>query len=138
MLGVVTVAALPAIASAGVAYGLHADKDMILGVAVIFALLFVLPTMIYVGIGLAFGDRAVVIDGLGPTEALDRSWSLARGNRIQLFAFLVATRLFWFLGIFLCCIGIVLTRAIVDVGTTEAYMLATQPNSEEWVLPKLP
>jgi hypothetical protein len=101
-------------------------------------LLFVVPTMIYVGIGLAFGDRAVVIDGLGPTAALDRSWSLAKGNRIQLFVFLFVTRLFWLVGILLCCIGIVLTRAIVDVGTTEAYMLATQPNTDALALPKLP
>jgi hypothetical protein len=33
---------------------------------------------------------------------------------------------------------VVLTRAIVDVGTTEAYMLATQSHSDAWVLPKLP
>jgi hypothetical protein len=94
--------------------------------------------MIYVGIGLAFGDRAVVIDGLGATDALDRSWSLAKGNRIQLFVFLLATTLFRLAGLLLCCIGVVLTRAIVDVGTTEAYMLATQSSSDAWVLPKLP
>lgn len=136
--GVLAVALVPALASAGIAYGLHAERDTILVTAVLVAFPFVVPTMIYVGIGLAFGDRAVVIDGLGPTEALDRSWSLAKGNRIQLLVFLVMTRLFWFVGIFLCCIGIVLTRAIVDVGTTEAYMLATQPNTDAWVLPKLP
>jgi hypothetical protein len=135
---VLAVAVVPALASAGVAYGLHAEENTILGIAVLVALPFVLPTMFYVGIGLAFGDRAVVIDGLGPVAALDRSWSLAKNNRIQLFVFLFVTRLFWFLGIFLCCIGIVLTRAIVEVGTTEAYMLATQSNTEAWVLPKLP
>ena len=137
-LGVLAVALVPALAAAGVAYGLDVEKNTILIVAGILAFLFAVPTMIYVGIGLAFGDRAVVIDGLGPAEALDRSWSLAKGNRIQLFVFLFMTTLFRLAGLLLCCIGVVLTRAIVDVGTTEAYMLATQSNSDAWVLPKLP
>jgi membrane-anchored glycerophosphoryl diester phosphodiesterase (GDPDase) len=129
---------VPALAAAGVAYGMHAEKNTIAIVAGLLAFLFAVPTMIYVGIGLAFGDRAVVIDGLGPADALDRSWSLAKGNRVQLFVFLFVTTLFRLAGLLLCCIGVVLTRAIVDVGTTEAYMLATQSNTDAWVLPKLP
>jgi hypothetical protein len=135
-LGVLTVALLPALVTAGIAYALHADRNAIAIAAGIIAFLFVVPTMIYVGIGLAFGDRAVVIDGLGPSAALDRSWSLAKGNRMHLFVFLLLTGLFRLAGILLCCIGIVLTRAIVDTGTTEAYMLATQEGSDAWVLPK--
>lgn len=137
-LGVLTVALVPALATAGIAYALHAEKNAILVAAGITAFVFVVPTMIYVGMGLVLGDRAVVIDGLGPAEALDRSWSLAKGNRIQLFVFFLVTGLFRIAGLLLCCIGVVLTRAIVDAGTTEAYMLATQSGSENWELSKLP
>jgi hypothetical protein len=137
-LGVFAVALLPALLTAGIAYALHVEKDHILIAAGIIGFVFVVPTLIYVGLGLVLGDRAVVIDGLAPAAALDRSWSLAKGNRIQLFVFFLVTGLFRLAGILLCCIGIVLTRAIVDMGTTEAYMLATRSDSANWVLPKLP
>lgn len=135
-LGVFTVAALPAIVCGLIAYLLHAEKNTILILVGIVAFVCVVPTLIYVGIGLALGDRAVVIDGLGPAAALDRSWSLAKGNRLSLFLFFVVTGVFHVAGFLLCCIGIVLTRAIVDTGTTESYMLATQSNTDSWVLPK--
>jgi hypothetical protein len=134
-LGVITVAAIPALVCGLIGYGMHAEQNAIFLMVGIAAFLFVLPTLVYVGIGLAFGDHAVVIDGFGPAAALDRSWSLAKGNRVHLFVFFFVTGLVHVAGLLLCCIGIVLTRAIVDMGTTESYMLATQPDSETWVLP---
>ncbi len=76
-LGVFTVAALPAIVCGLIAYLLHAEKNTILILVGIVAFVCVVPTLIYVGIGLALGDRAVVIDGLGPAGGA-RSLVVAR------------------------------------------------------------
>jgi hypothetical protein len=135
-LGVITVALLPALAGGLVAYALHAEKELIFLLAGLLAFVFALPTLVYVGIGLAFGSLAVVVDGLGAAAALDRSWSLAKGNRMPLFVFFLVTGLFRLSGFLLCCVGIFATRAIADTGTTESYMLATQSGSEDWALSK--
>jgi hypothetical protein len=132
VLGVVAVAAIPALVGGGAAYLAQAGETTIAVIAGTALFVFVVPTMIYVGLGLALGDQAVVVDGFGPVAALDRSWSLARGNRLSLFAFFLVTGLFRLSGFLLCCVGIVLTRAMADMGVTESYMLATQSDTEGW------
>ena len=90
-------------------------------------LLLPIPVMVYVSLGLWFGDRAVVLDGCSPTEALERSWELARGKRLQLFLFVLVVELLGLAGLVACCIGVFVTRAVADVATTEAYLAWTRP-----------
>lgn len=126
-LGTLAFALLPggALAAAGYFAGENTAL-MVAGAAL--AVLVALPAVIYVGLGLTLGNYAVALDGLKPVDALERSWSMARNNRVHLFVFLFVTGLFWILGILLCCVGIIATRAIRDVGVTEAYLLATRPD----------
>ncbi|MCB9761353.1 MAG: hypothetical protein H6739_16040 [Alphaproteobacteria bacterium] len=129
--GTIMVAALPGGVIALV--GGVADIGALLPVGAGLAFILVVPVMIYVGLGLYLGNHAVVIEGLGPMAALERSWGMAKGNRVTLFVYSLVMGLFGFaaaiVGLLMCCIGVIVTgpaaRAIVDVGLTEAFMLAT-------------
>jgi hypothetical protein len=113
----------PAIA-AGV-YGAIEESVPALVVAGLYAFMFLFPVAIYVGLGTLLGERAVVLEGLGPTDALRRSWSLASGNRLQLFWFSFVMGLANFAGLLMCCIGLIPARGISEYAITEAFLLAT-------------
>lgn len=100
---------------------------------VVVVLLLCVPVLIYIGLGLAFGEHAVTLDELGPTDALERSWELASGNRLHLFLFLLVYGILRFVsaivGLLMLCIGALVTvpvaRAVTDTGFTESYLLLT-------------
>ncbi len=130
--GTLAVAALPggAVAVAGGVLESEALMWIGAGLGVIVAL----PAMIYVSLGLALGRCFVVFDGLPARAALDRSWAMARGQRLRLFLFFLVLGLFRFVaavvGFLMCCVGIVVTgpaaRAVSDTGLTAAFLLATR------------
>lgn len=82
--------------------------------------------MVYIHIGLYFGDHLVALDNKKPMEALSESWAMASGNRIHLFLYTFVLGLFAALGLLACCVGVIATSAITHIGTTEAYLLATR------------
>ena len=88
--------------------------------------LILLIVMIYIHLGLYFGDHLVALDNKKPMEALSESWAMASGNRSHLFLYTFVLGLFALLGLFACCVGIIATSAITHIGTTEAYLLATR------------
>lgn len=135
--GTMIVAAIPG----GVLMGVGVAQDSgpaLIGAGLVLLVLCMVPVSIYVSLGLALGAHAVALEGLGAMDALDRSWELARGNRLTLFVFFLVTGLFSLLGAIACCIGMFVTRTMADVGTTEAFLLATNPEVREWVIPKMP
>lgn len=133
--GTFVAAALPGLAILGVGYSQGITEAWIAaGLLVIVAV--ALPVQIYVGTGILLGDYAVALEGLGPVGALDRSWELARGNRLSLLVFFAVTTLFTFAGLLLCCVGVFFTLPVAQVGMTEAFLLATVPGAERWVVPR--
>lgn len=96
----------------------------VLGLVLMFLL--ATPVSLYIWLGLRFGAHAVALDGAGALQALERSWSLARGNRLWMLLYMVVTGVVWMGGMCVCCVGIFVTRAVVDVARTEAYLLATR------------
>jgi hypothetical protein len=131
-LGVVMVAISPGAALAII--GATSDQPPLMIAGGVLAMLVTAPVMIYVGLGLALGDHAVALDDLGPMDGLERSWDMARGNRLSLFGYFLVLGFFNMLGIFACCVGVFATKAIADFGTTEAYLLATRDGWEDWAL----
>jgi hypothetical protein len=136
-IGTAIAAMLPGV---GIGFGVGALTSHEIGFAVgtFVAVAVAVPAVVYVGLGIALGEHVVVLEGKGPMEALDRAWELADGNRWTLFAYYAVTGLFALLGIFACCIGVWWTKAIVDVGTTEAFLLATRPDTDDFAFSKLP
>lgn len=129
--GVLAVSMVPGGALFGIGY--TQDSTALMVVGGVLAVLIALPAAFYVGLGLVFGEHAVILDELSPTEALERSWGLADGNRMHLFGFLLV---YWLVeiaalivGLLMLCIGVLVTapaaRAVTDLGFTEGYLLLT-------------
>lgn len=130
VMGTVVAAAAPGGALVGYAFYLGGDPSFLAVGAVLLALLIV-PTAFYVGYGLVLGEYAVALEGVGPMEALSRSWELADGNRFTLFFFSVAVGLVNFVGLLLCCFPLFATFPSTQLGWTESYLLATRDDAEK-------
>lgn len=93
-----------------------------------------LALIFFVGTGLALGSHAVVFENRGPVDALKRSWAIARGNRVQIAWFLIATGLFqlgaFIIGVLALCVGAFVTvpvsRAVADTALTDAWLGLTR------------
>jgi hypothetical protein len=85
-----------------------------------------LPATVYVSLGMALGTHALVFEGLGPMDALSRSWDLVAGNRIRLMIFNFVLGLVGTLGFLLCCVGAIPAGAVVQTATTRGWLLLTQ------------
>jgi len=100
----------------------------LIGLAFLVLILFV--GMVYIQMGLFFGDHLVAIDNRKPMEALKESWEMADGHRIHLFIYNFVLGLFAILGFLACCVGVIATSAITQVGITESYLLATRGHTD--------
>jgi hypothetical protein len=99
------------------------------GLAIIAAV----PAALYVGLGAYLGEHVVALEGLGPVQALRRSFRLAHGNRFTLFFFAGACLLIELTslaGVLLCLLGVLLTvplaRAMTGFAKTEGFLLCTR------------
>lgn len=145
-LGVFTVFALPGglVAGAAIAMDRHDPNVPLIVAGVFLVMLLALPAVIYVALGLQLGNYAISIDRLGTMEALDRSWSLARGNRLRLFWFNFMSGLLALAaaiaGMLMCCIGLVVTvpaaTGIIFCAQANAYLLFTREDFEDFALVK--
>lgn len=145
--GVLAVTALPGglmLALAVVqAKGSDPNMALIVGGATLITLL-VLPALIYVSLGLQFGPYAISIDRLGAMEALDRSWGLAKGNRLRLLWFNLICGLAAFaagmVGLMMCCVGVLVTVPVatgtIFCAQANAYLLFTREDFEDFALVK--
>ncbi len=108
--------------------GIAMESTALMVAGGVLMVLLIVPVMIYVSLGLKFGEHAVSLDGCTTMGALEASWELARGNRLRMFFYLLVMGIIAMVGICMFCIGIIFTRAITDTGVTEAYLLATRPD----------
>ncbi|MCP4809925.1 MAG: hypothetical protein GY913_10360 [Proteobacteria bacterium] len=140
--GAIFASVIPGALVMGVGAAMEMEPLIILGGLLLMILM--IPALVYIGLGLAMGDHALVLEGKSPMQALERSWELADGNRVTLFIFNFVMALFAFaavfLGLLMCCIGVILTspasRAAIDVGFTESFLMHTRGKSEalKWKL----
>jgi uncharacterized membrane protein len=91
---------------------------------------------------LFLGSRVVVLEDLGPLAALERSFSLASGERAALLVFRLVCVTFKLLGVFLglagCVVGALVTwplfRAVSDAALSEAFMTGVRGRGTRWGL----
>jgi uncharacterized membrane protein (Fun14 family) len=114
-----------------VGYASHRHALLIGGIGLV--LLCALPALAYVALGTYLGELAVVLEGASPSQALRRSWALARGNRMPLLLFSFVCSLLQAVSVFgllLCCVGVLATvplgRALVGLAKTESFLLFTR------------
>lgn len=107
-------------------------------------LVLALPALIYVMLGLSFGEVAISLDRLSAMEALDRSWTLAKGNRLRLFGFGFVNGIFaafmTFVGFLACCVGVLATgpaaTGILFCAQANAWLMLTREDHESFVMVK--
>ena len=124
--------------------GLAVEIEPLMLVGGLLMIVIGIPVLYYVQLGLYLGDHALVLEGRSPMDALDRTWTLARGNRWRLLLYQIVMGLFAFaaalVGLCLCFVGVIFTgpgsRAIIDVGTTEAFLMHTrgEEHAKTWKL----
>lgn len=118
--------------------GIGMEIEAIAAIGGVLMLIIGIPGLYYVALGLSFGSHALVLEGRSPMDALDRSWSIARGNRWRTLFFLICMGFVHFgaviVGFLLCCIGLIFTgpaaRATCDVGFTESFLMHTRGEEE--------
>jgi hypothetical protein len=140
VLGALLLACLPGIGLVWVGGNSVSPEWALLGAVMLIVV--GLPVWIYVSMGVYLGDRLVVLEGLTPVNALERSWGLAHGNRISLLIFrlvLVGTKIVSVLvGFLLCGVGVLLTwplgKAIAEAALSEAVLVQRlkTPFPESW------
>ena len=129
MTGVSSLVLIPPVALT--AAGLYYGEPIAIAAGLAVVMLAGLPILTFVSLGLALGPHALVLEGLRPLEALERSWELASGNRLVLLRFFMLTGLLHMLSLVLCCPGLIFSRAVIDFGETEAFLLATRTDTPQ-------
>jgi len=94
-------------------------------------LLFGLPVWVYVSLGLYTGDRLMVYGDMGPVQAMEESWDLARGNRMALLVFRLVSLGYKIAGVLvgflLCGVGVLVTwplvKAVSEAALSEAMLV---------------
>lgn len=130
-------AALPMAVPPTVAMMLHAGLGLERELAILLGILGVLaylPAFFYILLGLVFVEYEVALRGASIGDAISHSWQLARGKRLQLIVFILASILIAIVGMMLCCVGFLPALILINVMWCEAYVQATRDghDPESW------
>lgn len=81
---------------------------------------------LYLALGFSFAPFSAALDRVGPVEALARSWRAARGRRLAMLLFWVATVVFALAGVLLLCVGYLATISLMMLMPAEAWLALTR------------
>ena len=127
LIGLVIFIGVSAEAMDGGAMG--APSGLFVAIAFLMALVGVFVS-IYVGMGLVLSEAALLYEDREPVDAVKRSWTMAKGNRLRLFAFVLVNVLFTLAGLFLCCVGVIATGTIARFAIFEAFLQLSETPGE--------
>ncbi len=111
------------------------DLDAIGWVAgVVFSLAYA-PIFVYLLLGFALVAPVVAVEGKRPVDALQRSWELADGHRIQLLIYFGVLAIVGLSGVLLCGVGLLFTLPWSETARFESYLRFALPEVEggAWV-----
>jgi len=93
------------------------------------------PIFVYVVLGFLLVGPAVAIEGKRPVDAIQRSWEIAEGQRIQLLVYFGVLGLVGVSGVLLCGVGLLLTLPWCETARFESYLRFALPEVEggAWV-----
>ena len=109
---------------------LGAPSGLFVAIAFLMALVGIFVS-IYVGMGLVLSEAALLYEDREPVDAVKRSWTMAKGNRLRLFAFVLVVFLFTLAGLFFCCVGVIATGTIARFSILEAFLQLSETQGEE-------
>lgn len=113
--------------------GLDLDDGIGIAVALLGILLY-LPFHIYIALGLVFMPYATALEEKTASQAITRSWEVARGCRWNLVLMGLMSFAMAIAGFLLCCVGILPASILIEVFWCEAYIQATDilGDPEDW------
>jgi hypothetical protein len=141
---VFVLASTPGIALSGIAgfatYGVT-EQEWAATSAAVIAFLVYLPVWIYVGLGLQLAPMAVAVEGMGPAEAVSRSWQLVRGHRWTLLLYWIVLWVAQILIVLPCCccpLLVFVPTLLEETTTCDSYLRLVKSGSPEtwWAKPK--
>jgi hypothetical protein len=88
-------------------------------------LLVAVPFVAWLAAGMALTERAIVYDGMGPVDALGRSWELTAGQRVWVILYAFVLGVVRSMGLLACCVGVFVTGAAMDYAWSESYLALT-------------
>lgn len=106
------------------------DASLSIGLGFLAGVLY-LPVAAWFWLGLSLMEEAVAVEGLAPLDAVARSWTLVRGNRLALFWYKLVVNVFALLGLLACCVGVIATSLPVYVADYDAYLRLVRPDEEQ-------
>jgi hypothetical protein len=80
---------------------------------------------VYIYLGIALTEQAVVYEGLQPVDALKRSWALVQGNRWRFLLYQLLIFVLVMVGYLMCCVGVFGTGALARMMNAEAFLQLT-------------
>ncbi len=101
------------------------DGDGVGSAIMLVVALAYVPVWIYVMLGLSWMTQTVAFHGRSPLDSINASWELAAGNRWKIFILSLVSALLIFLGLFLCCVGVIAAAIVMEVMWVEAYLQLT-------------
>lgn len=136
LVGLLTFAAYLPFFPLVVLVGLVSERNGPLGLVLGLALgLVALACVLHVALGLSFAPFAAALDPIGPLEAVRRAWRAARGRRLALLVFWLATVVFALAGFLLLCVGYLATAALLFLMPAEAWLALTraEERAQWWI-----
>lgn len=95
--------------------------SLLLGLIVAIGTVLLIVPGIYLGIRFSMFSFAVVDEGLGPVEALKRSWELTEGQALNLFLLGLVFAGLEIAGVIALCVGIFVAVPVVMMGSVFVY-----------------
>lgn len=84
------------------------------------AILLIVPGIIAM-VGLMFAPYLVIDKGMGPIEAIKKSWSMSKGHKWQLFLFMLVLMILNILGVIALVVGLLVTIPVSAMAVIHVY-----------------
>ena len=102
--------------------------NLITGIATAIGFVFLIVPGVIIGLGLSLAIPIVVDRGLGPIEALQESWKLTDGHKMNIFVFWLISFGLTIAGMCACGLGLLLAWPVIYLGQMYIYLrLSGQP-----------
>ncbi len=107
-------------------------------IAVYIGLIFCIVPGIYVAGAFAFAPIVAAKEGLGPVQAMQRSYEMLKPHAWAYFGFMFVAAIIGGLGVIACCVGVLFTLPIMHIGLALHYREFRGPLNQGYVAPTVP
>jgi hypothetical protein len=96
------------------------DPSLIVGAGFVAGFLVIIPVIV-LALGFHFVEYLIVDKNIGYIEAMRASWKLTDGYKFDLFVLLFLAGLLNFVGVLMCCVGVIPANAVGKMGAVSIF-----------------